>query len=36
LNQTYTISVPDLNAGVYIVRAKSSTGTFSKRVIIVK
>ena len=36
LNQTYTISAPDLNAGMYIVRAKSSTGTFSKRVIIVK
>ena len=36
LNQTYVISVPDIPAGLYIVRAKSSTGTFSKRVIIVK
>jgi hypothetical protein len=36
LNQTYVISAPDLNAGMYIVRATSSTGTFSKRVIIVK
>ena len=36
LNQTYTISVPDIPAGVYIVRATSSTETFSKRVIIVK
>ncbi|HEX6222851.1 MAG TPA: choice-of-anchor J domain-containing protein, partial [Chryseolinea sp.] len=36
LNQTYIISVPDIQAGMYIVRAKSGMGTFSKRVIIVK
>ena len=29
LNQTYTISAPDLPVGIYIVRAKSSTGTFT-------
>jgi hypothetical protein len=36
LNQTYTISVPDIQAGMYLVRARSNSGTFSKRVIIVK
>ena len=36
LNQTYTIVAPDLPAGTYVVRAKTGSGTFSKRVIIVK
>lgn len=36
LNQTYEIFLPDASSGVYIVRAKTSAGTFARRVIFIK
>jgi hypothetical protein len=36
LNQTYTLTVADVPAGTYIVRAKSDAGILTKRVIILK
>jgi hypothetical protein len=36
LNQTYMISVPDIPAGTYIVRATTQSGIFTQRVIILK
>ncbi len=36
LNQTYQLPLPDAPTGVYILRAKTSAGIFTKRVMIVK
>jgi hypothetical protein len=36
LNQTYTISIPDMPTGTYVMRAISSAGIFTERVIIFK
>jgi hypothetical protein len=36
LNQTYTISAPDISPGTYFVRAKSDAGIFTQKVFVVK
>ena len=36
LNQTYHVSVPDIPAGTYVMRATTSDGVFTNRVIILK
>jgi hypothetical protein len=36
LNQTYTISTLDMSSGTYIVKAKTNTGIFTQKVIVLK